>query len=842
MPGMKTVQRAKPQNPDLIRGDAVGYIPDINTAHMNHKNQNDIYLQQMQTSGNLFQGNATAGPKVPHNPKLDPDGKDKLQNPALIRGTQVGYIPTINPGHVQKKNQPPAKKIGYLYGKSSLFPEDNAMPQPARAPPPAAHTFQHSVSANGTISMSAGPGQMSGPVRNTSNISMTKMGAPSFAAPMGVGPTATTRAYPGMPAHDMPMMPPQNQRFAENLSDDSDLQSDEVDEASVSYVYKEKIRELYEKQNPEKLKRLDTLMAKYEGSEHSLYVKICQKYNLTPDEEYKYPTSFADEEAKKAPKPVSKPFTAAPTKSEDKPVVPSFGAKVAETPANAPLFAMPAEELAPAGPAPASIAMNSEEVAPAGPAPASIAMNSEEVAPAGPAPAPLFSANAEESKPAPLFSAQTDEAKPAAPSFGGFNFTKKEDATGGSSNISFGSSSAPESKPASAFSFTPFKSESAAGPTAGSGLFNFGSKKEESDAPAAPASIASAPAPAPAAVSLANDPIAALMAKIDKQKNSAEPEEDNEDNTPLNPTQPLFRMPKEPTPEPEPEPEQDYEPSGPAPPKAAPGPDPEALRLQQELEREKEELRRQKEELARQKEEMRLKKIADEKKALQRQKEELARQKEQLRKQRAEAKKMEQLRKAEELLRKEEEEEKKQREKLRKKAAALKERAKIKPAATTKASIIIPKDPPKPSPKVAELLKRIKALEDAEANFFKLRKENLELKREIEEKDVYQKQIQKKVDTLEELIRERMERERAEEEERMGRDRGFDRRDDRFYDGHRGDFDRRRSPPRRSPPRDFHRRDPGYRDAGYDDGRQYGRRGDPFGDRNSGYGSRRRAY
>jgi len=75
--------------------------------------------------------------KILHTPRLDVDGRDKLQRIDLIRGTQVGYIPTINEAHMPKKNKVPPKP-GYLYGSSSLFPQDNATPtrQPPRAAGP----------------------------------------------------------------------------------------------------------------------------------------------------------------------------------------------------------------------------------------------------------------------------------------------------------------------------------------------------------------------------------------------------------------------------------------------------------------------------------------------------------------------------------------------------------------------------------------------------------------------------------------------------------------------------------------------------------------------------------
>ena len=53
------------------------------------------------------------------------------------------------------------------------------------------------------------------------------------------------------------------------------------------------ITTLYAEQNPEKLKGVETLMQKYQGREQSLYLAICTKYKVAPQQQLANPVSVA---------------------------------------------------------------------------------------------------------------------------------------------------------------------------------------------------------------------------------------------------------------------------------------------------------------------------------------------------------------------------------------------------------------------------------------------------------------------------------------------------------------------------------------------------------------------
>jgi len=59
------------------------------------------------------------------------------------------------------------------------------------------------------------------------------------------------------------------------------------EKGSIQDVYRERLRKLYAEKNPDKLAKLDGFLSKYAGQEHSLYEKVCKKYNVKAQPEYK---------------------------------------------------------------------------------------------------------------------------------------------------------------------------------------------------------------------------------------------------------------------------------------------------------------------------------------------------------------------------------------------------------------------------------------------------------------------------------------------------------------------------------------------------------------------------
>eukprot|EP00913_Durusdinium_trenchii_P005489 g5116.t1 len=56
---------------------------------------------------------------------------------------------------------------------------------------------------------------------------------------------------------------------------------------SCSLAYRERMVKIYKEHNPSKVSEIDTLMAKYVGQEHTMYLKICKKYSVQPEPEIK---------------------------------------------------------------------------------------------------------------------------------------------------------------------------------------------------------------------------------------------------------------------------------------------------------------------------------------------------------------------------------------------------------------------------------------------------------------------------------------------------------------------------------------------------------------------------
>ncbi|CAE7529001.1 NUP145 [Symbiodinium natans] len=53
----------------------------------------------------------------------------------------------------------------------------------------------------------------------------------------------------------------------------------------VKQAYRERMIKIYQQHNPSKVNEIDALMGKYVGQEHTMYLKICKKYNVQPEPE-----------------------------------------------------------------------------------------------------------------------------------------------------------------------------------------------------------------------------------------------------------------------------------------------------------------------------------------------------------------------------------------------------------------------------------------------------------------------------------------------------------------------------------------------------------------------------
>lgn len=69
--------------------------------------------------------------------------------------------------------------------------------------------------------------------------------------------------------------------------------------ASVAKVYKERLVAIYEQHSPDKLASVDSLLARAKGKEHDLYVRVCTKYGIAEEAEYKGSESLQELEEKK---------------------------------------------------------------------------------------------------------------------------------------------------------------------------------------------------------------------------------------------------------------------------------------------------------------------------------------------------------------------------------------------------------------------------------------------------------------------------------------------------------------------------------------------------------------
>eukprot|EP00929_Paragymnodinium_shiwhaense_P038897 TRINITY_DN20488_c1_g2_i1.p1 TRINITY_DN20488_c1_g2~~TRINITY_DN20488_c1_g2_i1.p1 ORF type:complete len:2317 (+),score=571.89 TRINITY_DN20488_c1_g2_i1:93-7043(+) len=62
---------------------------------------------------------------------------------------------------------------------------------------------------------------------------------------------------------------------------------------SVVDEYRDRIKVVYTQHNPSKLGEVDNLLTKNAGKEHELYLRVCKKYNVTPQAQYTAPASEA---------------------------------------------------------------------------------------------------------------------------------------------------------------------------------------------------------------------------------------------------------------------------------------------------------------------------------------------------------------------------------------------------------------------------------------------------------------------------------------------------------------------------------------------------------------------
>eukprot|EP00944_MAST-04C_sp_MAST-4C-sp1_P015431 g15431.t1 len=63
-------------------------------------------------------------------------------------------------------------------------------------------------------------------------------------------------------------------------------------------VYEQRIREVYKAHAPKKLRRVYNLMKKYKGDEYNLYLRVCKKYEVSPEPEFQEPENDSDDEDK----------------------------------------------------------------------------------------------------------------------------------------------------------------------------------------------------------------------------------------------------------------------------------------------------------------------------------------------------------------------------------------------------------------------------------------------------------------------------------------------------------------------------------------------------------------
>ena len=54
----------------------------------------------------------------------------------------------------------------------------------------------------------------------------------------------------------------------------------------AAHEYAKRLKALYSQHAPDKTSKIDDLLRRSKGDEHNLYLKVCQKYKVDPEEEY----------------------------------------------------------------------------------------------------------------------------------------------------------------------------------------------------------------------------------------------------------------------------------------------------------------------------------------------------------------------------------------------------------------------------------------------------------------------------------------------------------------------------------------------------------------------------
>ena len=74
------------------------------------------------------------------------------------------------------------------------------------------------------------------------------------------------------------------------------LWHDGASKVTAAKVYEQRIRAIYKKHAPKKLRRVFSLMKKYSGDEYNLYLRICDKYSVTAEPEFENPDDEEEED------------------------------------------------------------------------------------------------------------------------------------------------------------------------------------------------------------------------------------------------------------------------------------------------------------------------------------------------------------------------------------------------------------------------------------------------------------------------------------------------------------------------------------------------------------------
>eukprot|EP00944_MAST-04C_sp_MAST-4C-sp1_P002210 g2210.t1 len=76
------------------------------------------------------------------------------------------------------------------------------------------------------------------------------------------------------------------------------LWHDGNNELTAARVYEQRILEVYKAHAPKKIRRVTSLLKKYAGDEYNLYLRVCKKYEVTPESKFQEPENDSDDEDK----------------------------------------------------------------------------------------------------------------------------------------------------------------------------------------------------------------------------------------------------------------------------------------------------------------------------------------------------------------------------------------------------------------------------------------------------------------------------------------------------------------------------------------------------------------